>query len=76
MLLTNKDPDNIKHESCIQRFKRIIPKVFQVVSYAMIDLSWKFHENPFMHFTVMLLTDMTPRQVWGPWNSLFRRETV
>ena len=32
-----------------QSLKRSIPKMFQVVSYAMPDLSSKFCENPFIH---------------------------
>ena len=62
-----------KSVSCIQRVGRITSKVFQTVRYVTNDLSGKFHENPFRHFPTMLLTDMKPRHVRGPWNSLVRR---
>ena len=61
-----------KHESsskwnrkkyCIQNAKGNIPKMFQIVSCTMAHLSWKYHENPFMCFSVMWLTD---RQIEQP----------
>ena len=32
------------------------PQIFQIVPLIMLDLAWKFHENPFMWFYVMLFT--------------------
>ena len=49
---------------CIQRVKRIIPKLIQVVACVITDLSWKLYQNPLIHFTVMLLTD-TPTRLYG-----------
>ena len=66
----------LKIESCIQWVKHIITKLFQIVPYVMTDLSWKFHENPFIHITVILLTDLALHLVFGPWSSLIRCETV
>ena len=33
--------------------------MFQIVPFVMFDLSWKFDENPFSRFCMMLLTDKT-----------------
>ena len=33
------------------------PKMFLIVPCPMCNRCWKFHENPFIHFPVMLLTD-------------------
>ena len=54
----------------------IILKMFHTVPYVKADLSWKFSENSFIHFIVMLLTDMPPRLDRRPWGNLVRRETV
>ena len=35
----------------------IYPQMFQDVPCSMLNLSWKFHQNPFTCFSVMLLTD-------------------
>ena len=52
-----------KKKNCIQNAKGNIPKLFQIVSCTMAHLSWKYHENPFMCFSVMWLTD---RQIEQP----------
>ena len=58
MLLTNMDPENReKNEPCIQGVNSIIPKMFEIVACVIPDQSWKFHENLFINFTAMLLTD-------------------
>ena len=51
-------------------------KYFQIVACGISDLCWKFHENPFINFPVMLLRVTPPRLAWGPWNSIIRHETV
>ena len=67
---TNTDPEN-KNGPYAQGVKPIIPKVVPCV---IANISWKFHENPLIGFTVVLLTN-TPgaprwetvkqsRQVW------------
>ena len=74
MLPTNTDPEN-KKEPCVKGINPIISKMFQIVSYVIANISWKFNENPLIDFTVVLLTD-TPgaprwetvklsRQVWN-----------
>ena len=65
-----------KNKSCIQVVKRNIPKTFPIVPRTMADASWNFHENPFIHFTGMLLTDTSARPDGRVWNSLVMRETV
>ena len=50
MLLTNADPE-IEKETLYPSGKRIIPKMFQIVPRVTADLSWKFHEKTFIHFT-------------------------
>ena len=57
ILPTITGQENRKKRSCIQEFNRNIPKMFQVVLWLMCNHCWKFHENPFIHFPVMLLTD-------------------
>ena len=42
----------------------------QIVPCVIVDISWKFHENPFIYFVVMLLTDTQLRLDGRPWNSL------
>ena len=51
--------------------------MFQIVSCVIANISWKFHENPLIDFTVVLLTNTpgTPRwettkQTRQVWNSL------
>ena len=64
MLLVYTEPEKRKNE------------LFQIVPCVIDDLSWKFHENPCIPFTVILLAD-TPLHLDGrPWNNLVRRETV
>ena len=60
----------LKNESCIHGVKMIISKMFQIVYFVIADLSWKFHENLLIYFTVMLLTDTPPRLDGRSWNSL------
>ena len=55
ILLTNTYPEN---RSGIQGINCNTPKMFHIVPCPMASLSWKFHENPFMRFPVMLFTDM------------------
>ena len=45
-----------KTEPCIQGVIRLITKMFQITSHVITAISWKFHENLFIHFAVMLLT--------------------
>ena len=47
----------LKKIFCVQGVKRNILKLFQMVSCTKSHLSWKFHENPFTRFSVMLLKD-------------------
>ena len=66
-----------KKEPYAQRVKLIIPKMFQIVPCVLANISWKFHENPLIDFTVVSLTN-TPRETrWETvkqsrqvWNSL------
>ena len=37
--------------------KQSTPQIYENVPCSMLDLSWKYHENIFMRFPVMLLTD-------------------
>ena len=50
------DPENRK-KSCTYRVKCNIPKMFQIVHSVISDQCWKFHENPFICFSEMSLTD-------------------
>ena len=63
MLLTETDfPEYIKMKSCIQWFERNNPQIFQLIPCVMPDLSWKFHEHPFIRFYAMLLTVRQPNK--------------
>ena len=66
----------IKKKSCIQGIKHNIPQIFQIIHCVISDVSWKCHENPLVHFSIMLLTDKMLCLVWGLWNNLVRHETV
>ena len=44
--------DNKKMNPVSNGVIHIIPKMFQDVPCAIADISWKFHENPFIQFTV------------------------
>ena len=51
--------------------------MFQIVPCVIGNISWKFHENPFIYFTVVLLTITPGAPRWGTvkqsrqvWNSL------
>ena len=55
MLRTNTDPE--KKEPYAQGVKPIIPKIFQIIPCVIANISWKFHENPLIDFTVVLLTN-------------------
>ena len=44
--------------SCIQGLSCNILEMFQIVPYLMCNIWWTFHENPFINFPLMLLTDM------------------
>ena len=67
MLLTNTNPEI---EKLYPSDKRTIPKMSQIVPRVTADLSWKFHENPFIHYTTL------PRLDGKPWPSLVRHETL
>ena len=69
LLLRYTHPENRK-KSYFQGVERNIPEMFQIVPCVICDISCKFHENPFIRFSVVLLKDMTPRLAWRPWNSL------
>ena len=47
-----------KKRPWIQEVNCNIPKMLQIVACLMSNLCWKFHENLFIRFPVMLLTDM------------------
>ena len=65
-----------QNKPCFQGVQHITTTIFQVVLYAIADISWKFHENLFIYLSIMLQTD-TPSCLDGkPWNSLVRCETV
>ena len=50
--------------------------MFQIVPCVIANISWKYHENPRIDFTIVLLTD-TPGALDGwLWNSLVKYETV
>ena len=81
MLPTNTDPENktqkIKKEPYAQGVLPIIPKMFQIVPCVIANISWKFHENPLIDFTVVLLASIpgaprweTVKQSRQVWNSL------
>ena len=76
MLPTNTDPDN-KKGPYAQGVTLIIPKIFQIVPCVIANISWKFHENPLIDFTVMLQTNTlgaprweTVKQSRQVWNNL------
>ena len=46
-----------KKKLCVQGVKPIIPQMFQIVSCVIANTSCKFHENPLIDFTVVLLTN-------------------
>ena len=70
MLLTNMDLENGKMNPVSKGLKTSSPKCSSFFACVIADLSWQFHENPFIHFTIMLLTD-TPLHLGGRlWNSL------
>ena len=57
MLLTDTDsPENVETISCAQGVEWNIMEMLQVVSGTKSHKPWKFHENPFTRFSVMLLT--------------------
>ena len=67
----------IEKGTCVQGVKPIIPKIFQIVPCVIAKISWKFHENPLINFTVVLLTNTfgaprweTVKQSRQVWNSL------
>ena len=70
------DPENGLINPVFKGFNASPPQFFQVVSYAIADISWKFHENILIYLSIILLTDTPPRQDGRPWNSVVRRETV
>ena len=47
-MLAIMDPENKKYRFRIQGVKHNILKMFQICSRLISDLSWKFHENPFI----------------------------
>ena len=71
MLLTNMDQQKIYiYIYCVQRIKRNIVKMLQIIYRVIANRYWNFHENPFIHLYVMLLTGSPPYLVWKPQNSL------
>ena len=56
----------------IQKLKKQSQDVPDCSLCDILQISW----NPFMIFSMMLLTDMTPGLVWGPWISLVGHNTV
>ena len=53
-------------KSCVQGVQWNILKMFPIVPCIKSHLPWKFHENPFSHFSVIMLTDrQTNRQSNG-----------
>ena len=57
-----------KRNPVTQGVKRDTFQVFQIVPCIRPDLSWKFHENPFTHFSVMLSTDKQTNKQTNRWN--------
>ena len=64
------------HKSSIQGIKWNILEMSQIVSWIIANLSWIFHENPLIHFPVMLLVETQLHLVWGVWHNLVRDEAV
>ena len=60
-----------KKNSCVQGVKWKIPKMFPIVPCIKSHLPWKFHEDPFCRFSVMLLTDRQKNR----WNITQRART-
>ena len=58
MLLRGMDcSEKVGEKSCVQGVKWNFLKMFPIVPCIKSHLPWKFHENPFSHFAIMLLTD-------------------
>ena len=58
MVLRGMDcSEKVGGKSCVQGVKRNIQKMLPIVPCIKSHLPWKFHENPFSRFSVMLLTD-------------------
>ena len=58
MLLTDTDfLENIEKRKPIFKRLNITPQIFQLLPCIVPDLSWEFHENPFIRLSAMLLTD-------------------
>ena len=74
-LLRNTDSHD-KNIFCIQGVTRNIPNMFQIISRIIVDLCWEVHENPFIHFTVMLVTNTPPGLDGRPLSSIVKLETV
>ena len=49
-----------ENNSFVRRIKHDIPKMFQIVPCVISDLSWKFREVPFIRFSLVLLTHISP----------------
>ena len=64
MLLGGMDSSGkVEKISCVQGVEWNILKMFPIVLCIKSHLPWKFHENPFSRFSIMLLTDrQTDRQ--------------
>ena len=46
-----------KNQPWVKMVKSIIIKIFQIALCLMSKVSWKFHDNPFYHYSIMLVTD-------------------
>ena len=67
MWIKNTDPDN-KKGNCVPKEVNATYLKSSRVPRVTSGLSWRFHENQFIYFFMMLLTDITPCLVWGLWN--------
>ena len=74
-LWERKPPPRLVSVALYPRVKRNTIKIFGVRSRIMPDLSWKFHENRFIRFPAILLTDrQTDRQTNKQrWKQYLRR---
>ena len=82
MLLTGLDPTittthtQKQKQSCVQGVTWNIKKIFQKVSCSMPHLSWKFHENPLMHFPMISQTNKRTNTQTNRWKHKHRSAEV